>query len=55
MADVVSLQSASQSLLDEAEAQRHLPAVLALSRVITSLGAAVHVISHESEATEVTQ
>lgn len=55
MADVVSLQSASQSLLDEAEAQSRLPAVLALSRVITSLGAALHVISHESEATEVTQ
>ena len=42
MADVVSLQSASQSLLDEAGAQSHLPAGLALSRVITSLGAALH-------------
>ena len=55
MADVVSLQSASQSLLDEAGAQSHLPAGLALSRVIASLGAALHVISHESEAAEVTQ
>lgn len=55
MADVLSLQSTSQSLLDEAGAQSHLPAVLALSRVISSLGAALHVISHESEATEMTQ
>ena len=58
MADVVSLQFASQSLLDEAGVQIHLPSVLVLSRVIASLGwktAALHVISHESQATEVTQ